>query len=673
MWSLVWSLVCFLQLLGVVVSHPQCLDYTPPHRPTSSTVRFCDEYSQYTCCTAAADQQLKHTYHQLRWKNKRRWRIPSRCYTTLKEIMCLKCHPYAAHVFDAEVPDRSKVYQKSNVNFPGLCQSYCKREYQSCKVLIQQLFTDNRFRRFALTSPPSTFCKWAETSDKAYCYPAVKNINKDIKVTNDGRGIEMCVEENKNRFANALLAVHANDGSHRLFIGEQRGRIYILDDKGVKKKKPFLDISDKIINSGQAWDERGLLGMAFHPQYKTNGHFYVYYSAPNRNIRRGRMSNYQWYWKTRHTIKVSEFVVSSRDPNKADPSSEMTILQVDQPDANHNGGMIFFGSHDGYLYVSLGDGGGAGDPWKTGMNLNTLLGKILRIDVNDRYKRYGIPHDNPFVGRRNARPEIFAYGARNMWRCSQDNSHRIFCGDVGQGRFEEINIIQKGMNYGWSAYEGYSCYNRTLCSKPLPDLQFPIIAYSHKVGQSVVGGHTYRGCDNPNLSGKYVYGDTMNGRLFVAQEYRDTGEWEVNDLLMGGKRICNQKLTGLYNKNILSFGEDEAGELFFLASRWPSPTFESTVLYRLVDPALRGDPDECKLRSVVRKARPLGRVRRRYVYTQERNKVAITPSPPRCRDEMPDLCQHYFGKRRNGRRPRQKCRSYQSYTSKYCKLTCNFC
>jgi len=592
--------------------------------------------------------------------------------------MCLKCHPYAAHIFDAEVPDTSKSFQKFDVKFPGLCHSYCTRDFQNCKVLVQQLFTDQKFRSFAQSSPSRQFCKWAETSDKAYCYPAIKNIEKDLKVggATPLGGMEMCVEESRNRFANALVAVHSNDGTHRLFIGEQRGRIFVIDANGEKHKEPFLDITSKIVNSGEAWDERGLLGLAFHPKYKTNGHFYVFYSAPNRKIKRGKMSNYQWFWGTPHTIRVSEFVVSSTDPYKADPTSEAVLLQVDQPDANHNGGMIFFGSKDGYLYISLGDGGGAGDPWQTGMNLNTLLGKILRIDVNTQHKAYGIPRDNPFVGRSNARGEIFAYGARNMWRCSQDTRHRIFCGDVGQGRFEEINMIEKGKNYGWSAYEGFSCYNRTLCSRPLPDLSFPIIAYGHKTGQSVVGGYVYRGCENPNLVGKYVYGDTMNGRLFVGEEFQNTGEWITSNIVMGNSKKCNQEVTGLHNKNILSFGETEAGELVFLAARWPSPAHETTSLYKLVDPVLRGDPDVCKWRLArVDDPRPVGRVvRRRYVSRLLRNNKTPIPPTPTCTDEMPTLCRFYFGRRgKKGRRARQQCRAYYSYTSKYCKETCGHC
>ena len=261
---------------------------------------------------------------------------------------------------------------------------------------------------------------------------------------------------------------------------------------------------------------------------------------------------------------------------------------MDQPAANHNGGMIFFAG-DGYLYISLGDGGGAGDPWQTGLNLNTLLGKMLRLDVDRPDEVYGIPPDNPFVGQPGRKPEIFAYGCRNMWRCSVDKGEdnhvsekgdgrgqkgggkggeekekgyrradnegkignegmntgeRIFCGDVGQSRFEEIDIIKNGGNYGWSAYEGPSCYNETLCKQPMHNLTFPIIHYNHTQGQSVVGGYVYRGCSVPSLYGRYVFGDTVNGRLFVAREVN--GSWVTKGVVMGNESMCTGRSFNQY-------------------------------------------------------------------------------------------------------------------------------
>ena len=322
---------------------------------------------------------------------------------------------------------------------------------------------------------------------------------------------------------------NAGDGTDRLFVVEQAGRILVFpNDPAAASAGVFLDIRDRVNDGG---NEEGLLGLAFHPEYKTNGSFYVYYSVSDP--RRSRLSR---------------FSVSSQDPNAADPASEEILLEVDQPYSNHNGGQISFGP-DGYLYVALGDGGSGGDPQGNGQNRSTLLGKILRIDA-DRAP-YGIPPDNPFAGNTQGyREEIFAYGLRNPWRFSFDRpTGRLWAGDVGQNKYEEIDIIEAGKNYGWNVMEGKHCYDADVCATG--GLTLPVWEYPHSEGQSITGGFVYRGAALPELAGKYIYADFVSGKIWALRYDGQTPP--VNDLLIDTRL------------NISSFGVDEAGELYLCA------------------------------------------------------------------------------------------------------------
>ncbi|MBI3934640.1 MAG: PQQ-dependent sugar dehydrogenase [Acidobacteria bacterium] len=324
-----------------------------------------------------------------------------------------------------------------------------------------------------------------------------------------------------------LYVTAAGDGSGRLFIVEQAGRIRILA-AGSVAAAPFLDIRNQVRSGG----ELGLLGLAFHPGFRNNGRFFVNYT---RNGFAGL-----------ETV-VSKFSVSGANPNLAVRESEKILLTFAQPFTNHNGGMLAFGP-DGFLYIGTGDGGSGGDPQGNGQNLNTLLGKILRIDV-DSGTPYGIPADNPFVGTP-GRDEIFAYGLRNPWRFSFDRqTGRLFAGDVGQNRYEEIDIIVRGGNYGWNVMEGGHCFSpQTNCNTA--GLILPIQEYGRALGNSVTGGYIYRGTAVPSLVGKYLYADFGTGILWALSELSN-GQWRNEELLR----------TGL---NVSSFGEDEAGQLYLV-------------------------------------------------------------------------------------------------------------
>ncbi len=324
-------------------------------------------------------------------------------------------------------------------------------------------------------------------------------------------------------FTRPIYVAHAGDGSNRLFVVEQAGRILVMRD-GKTLSIPFLDIRDRIESGG----EKGLLSVAFHPQYKENGRFFVNYTARKEGVL---------------TTVIAEYRVSLNNPDLAD-RAEKIILEVEQPFGNHNGGLNKFGP-DGFLYIGLGDGGAAGDPLNNGQNLETLLGKILRIDVDSR-EPYAIPSDNPFVGRANAQGEIWAYGLRNPWRFSFDRcTGRLFAGDVGQNRLEEIDLIEQGKNYGWRVMEGSQCYDPpTLCNTQ--GLELPIAEYDHSLGCSVTGGYVYRGTQYPALIGHYLFGDYCSGRIWSLV---NTGRWTMRQLIDSPFSIS-------------SFGEDERGELY---------------------------------------------------------------------------------------------------------------
>ncbi|MEM7314174.1 MAG: PQQ-dependent sugar dehydrogenase, partial [Planctomycetota bacterium] len=297
-----------------------------------------------------------------------------------------------------------------------------------------------------------------------------------------------------------VVITNAADGSNRLFICTQQGVIHWLkNDQSAEETQKFLDIEDRVTYK-DSQNEEGLLGMAFHPDFKSNGQFFVYYTTkaePNTSV-------------------ISRFHVSKDDPNKADPDSEEEIWRLKQPYWNHNGGTIAFGP-DGYLYIGLGDGGSGNDPHGHGQNLETWFGSILRIDVNkkDEGLGYAIPKDNPFVNREGAKPEIWAYGVRNIWRLSFDReTGHLWAADVGQDRWEEINIIRKGGNYGWNLREGFHKFLPRKGKAPadsvetMPDdLVEPVWEYDHDVGRSITGGHVYRGKNVPELTGKYLYAD----------------------------------------------------------------------------------------------------------------------------------------------------------------------
>ncbi|XP_067421498.1 HHIP-like protein 2 [Emydura macquarii macquarii] len=584
------SLLC---QAGMLWGHPQCLDYGPPFQPPFH-LEFCSAYETFGCCDQDKDNSIAAKY----------WEImdyidpqgQQLCGGYIKDILCQECSPYAAHLYDAENP------QTPLRNLPGLCFDYCSEFHFNCHSAISLLTNDKHIQE-CCEKNKTRFCNLLNIQDQDYCYPNVlKNtdLNRNLgSVVEDPKGcIQLCLTEVANGLRNPILMLHANDNTHRMFIAEQVGIIWVYLPDGSRLAEPFLDIKKIVLASPWIGDERGFLGMAFHPQYKHNRKFYIYYSYMDK--------------KKVEKIRISELKVSVSDVNKADPRSERNLLELEEPAANHNGGQLLFGL-DGCMYLFTGDGGKAGDPFgKFGnaQNKSSLLGKVLRIDVAGKSpdgKPYRIPPDNPFVSDPKALPEVYAYGVRNMWRCAVDRGDpvthrgrgRIFCGDVGQNRFEEVDIIVKGGNYGWRAKEGFECYDIKLCHNSSLDDILPIFAYGHTVGKSVTGGYVYRGCESPNLNGLYIFGDFMSGRLMALQEDERKNKWKTQDICIGSTKACAfPGLISSYNKFIISFAEDEAGELYFMATSYPSAYAPHGSIYKFVDPARRAPPGKCKRKPI---------------------------------------------------------------------------
>jgi glucose/arabinose dehydrogenase len=333
-------------------------------------------------------------------------------------------------------------------------------------------------------------------------------------------------------FDQPLEYVPAGDGSNRVFVVGRTGKIYVFDnDPQVARASIFLDLSS-LIDTGYV--EKGLLGLAFHPNFAQNGSFYVNYTD-----------------RSSQTI-IARYQVDPNNPEQGLGNSAQVLLTIAQPYKNHNGGHLAFGP-DGYLYIGMGDGGSAGDPQGNAQNLGSLLGKILRIDVDQASggRMYGIPADNPWAGNKDGyREEIYAYGFRNPWKfCFDKKNGRLWAADVGQDTVEEADIVEKGLNYGWNTMEGSLCYPVSIiCNRD--GLQLPVWEYRHPLGDSITGGYVYYGSQSPSLYGAYVYGDYGRGQIWA--------------LWIDNAQVPHNYLVLPTTINISSFGLDQNQELYIL-------------------------------------------------------------------------------------------------------------
>ena len=337
------------------------------------------------------------------------------------------------------------------------------------------------------------------------------------------------------RIRRPVNLLHSGDGTNRLFVGSQQGVIHVFPNQpDVAETDIFWDMENQIAYKREQFEE-GLIGMAFHPKYKTNGQFFTYYTLK----------------QPPHVSVISRWNVSKDNPNLADMSSEEEILRIKQPYWNHNGGTLIFGP-DGYLYIALGDGGSGRDPHRNGQNRDTLFGSILRIDIDKKENNlnYAIPPDNPFVGQPGAKGEIWAWGLRNVWRMAFDpQDGTLWAGDVGQDLWEEINLVTRGGNYGWNLREGAHKFGLS-GSDARDDLIEPIFEYDHEVGKSITGGFVYRGKRLPELFGAYLYADFVSGKLWALQYDRAAKK------VMGNRPLAGSGMP------IMTFGQDEMGEAY---------------------------------------------------------------------------------------------------------------
>lgn len=343
-----------------------------------------------------------------------------------------------------------------------------------------------------------------------------------------GSGVRLQRVFKQLEFNTPILMLQAPDDDKHWYVVEKSGRVLqVSGSEKINNSSVFLDIKDRVDSSP---NEAGLLGMAFHPDYATNGQVYLSYTTDEPSL-----------------TSIISRVKRSKDGNTLLADSEEVLLRVAQPYSNHNGGHIVFGP-DGYLYIGLGDGGSGGDPLEHGQNTKTLLGSMLRIDVN-KGSPYAIPSDNPFASGAGGRPEIYAWGLRNPWRWSFDKSTGdLWVADVGQNNWEEISIMSKPGNYGWNGKEGTHCYESNLCNNP--EFIDPVIEYDHDHGCSVTGGYVYRGTAIPFLQGSYLYSDFCSGTLWSASK-NSKGDFESSEILS----------TGL---NVASFAESNKGEIYIV-------------------------------------------------------------------------------------------------------------
>lgn len=440
-------------------------------------------------------------------------------------------------------------------------------------------------------------CRKDLRSDEAEITTASSRLSSKVK--------QIALEQVASNLISPIGVVAVPDNTSRLMIIDQIGKIWITDDEGNQLTTPFLDISSKLVTLQAGFDERGLLGLAFHPRYKQNGKFYIYYNAPPRAG--GPTPTTSW-----NNLEVfAEFKVSSWDPNIADPASERIFLQLDDPQFNHNGGTLVFGP-DGYLYISIGDGGAANDvgaghvtDWYTvnaggnGQDIDSnLFGNILRLDI-DGMLPYGIPPDNPFVNKP-GRDEIFAYGFRNPYRMSFDmgGSHKLFVGDVGQLLYEEVDVVVKGGNYGWNVKEATHCFSTATPLSPLSScpsvdvlgnpLIDPVIEMNNFrnpaggfITASVIGGHVYRGNSIPGFQGKYIFGSISQtpspatGELFIANP-AGPGLWPIQELSIEGYTA------GHIGQYIKGMGQDNDGEIYVATSTVLGPAGTTGKVYKIV-------------------------------------------------------------------------------------------
>jgi glucose/arabinose dehydrogenase len=547
-------------LVSPIYGHALCLNGGGAF---PGTLSYCSMYTGNVCCTSSDDSRINAAVTDLG--------VTGECLNIMKENLCAECDPWAIHLFGGE---------NANANVakvPFMCGSFCSQMYTACKDQVMNSNPyDSQRRDIALGdvfADVNAFCTAfsVEASDK-YCFSGEPFVQPTPLSLNTSGSICIAKVMSGNDYLNLIQP------DDRIFVASKGGVIKTINPSNYQTIETYLDISARVINNG----EKGLLGLAFHPDFQQNGRFFVGYSCdPAKhddckwpcsrgcpwdggcNDNTGQCARHD------HMSVIAEYRAANGDPtaSRADPVEVQRIFEYTQPYGNHNGGQLLFGG-DNYLYLMFGDGGDGNDPQQNGQDKMNYLGKILRIDVNNKTndKNYAVPQDNPFVGNSDYLPEIWALGMRNPWRCSFDkeNPAYFFCGDVGQNNVEEVDLIVRGGNYGWRKWEG------TRLNFPndpeVPNHIDPIMEYNRAESgypASVTGGYRYRGSETTCLEDHYVFADLYNKVFSSIENPVGSGIFQRGNVKVNC--ASDSPLTCSTTMNsIFSFGEDAAGELYFL-------------------------------------------------------------------------------------------------------------
>uniref|UniRef100_A0A803QM37 Glucose/Sorbosone dehydrogenase domain-containing protein n=1 Tax=Cannabis sativa TaxID=3483 RepID=A0A803QM37_CANSA len=610
----------FLLIFDYSSSYPLCTNKKSPFI-TNTTLSFC-QYRGSTCCNSSDDMQIRNEFKAMKISD-------SGCASLLKSVLCAKCDPFSAELYRVESVLTRKV--------PVLCNStrhnstdFCSNVWNKCQnsSLVNSLFGSqvesppNSTSKFSdMWKSKSTFCNTFGGSSEAggVCFNGEHVSLNNTEVSSPPSG--MCLEKINN--GSYLNMVAHPDGSNRIFLSDQPGKIWLatVPEEGsgevlvVDELDPFLDLTDEVFSD----TEFGMMGLAFHPNFPDNGRFFASFNCDkvkwpqcsgrcscNSDVGcdPAKLSSDNGAEPCRYHSVIAEFSANGSD---AKPQEVRRIFTMGLPFTSHHGGQILFGPQDGYLYFMMGDGGGIGDPYNFSQNKKSLLGKIMRLDIDripsaskiaelDLWGNYSVPEDNPYSDDNELQPEIWALGFRNPWRCSFDLERPSYfiCGDVGQEEFEEVDIVSKGGNYGWRVYEGPFLYNppkspggNTTSSaiKPI----FPIMGYNHSEinkaegSASITGGYFYRSKTDPCMYGRYLYADLYGSGMWAGTENpKDSGNFTSTKIqvncAMDSPIPCSDEfgssVSGL--GFIFSFGEDNRKDIFILSSNG---------LYRVVRPS----------------------------------------------------------------------------------------
>ncbi|KAK3140354.1 hypothetical protein QOZ80_5AG0399760 [Eleusine coracana subsp. coracana] len=629
-------------LLHASRAFPLCTDARPP-AVLNTTLKFCASYTGGTtsCCDADVDATLSKQFDAMNVSN-------SACAAVLKAVLCAKCSPYSADLFNTAPKIRTIPFLCNSTASTTSAQSkhttedYCKQAWKTCKdvKIMNSPFQPPLQGSATLPSSSSKLTDaWQSENDfcasfggapdgQSVCLNGSTVSFNATKPSPPPKGI--CLERIDNgSYLN--MAPHP-DGSNRIFLGTQPGKIWLaaVPEQGsgralqFEEAIPFVDLTDQVhFDSGF-----GLMGMAFHPDFATNGRFFASYNcdrtkSPSCTGRcscnsdvdcdPSKLGTENGAQPCQYQAVISEYSAKGSSSNisevtSADPSEVRRIFTMGLPFTSQHGGQVLFGPTDGYLYLMMGDGGGKGDPYNFAQNRNSLLGKIMRLDVDNApreseinnkslWGNYSIPKDNPYAEDGDLEPEIWALGLRNPWRCSFDSERPsyFYCGDVGQDQYEEVNLISKGGNYGWRAYEGPFVYhppsapggNTSLSSiNAIP----PVMGYNHSdvnknIGSaSIMGGYVYRGSTDPCLYGRYLYADLYASAMWTGTESpENSGNYTSTQMSFSCSKdspipcetAAGSPLPSL--GYIYSFGEDNNKDIYVLASKG---------VYRVVRPSL---------------------------------------------------------------------------------------